>query len=286
MGTASGTYRMVQTVSISGNVPTLVDKWGALYPGSLLHKYLPGVVADDLSYIGSPAAVISAPDSATFKVQNVPSNLISATMKVRMKITGADPETFESGIILNQGDDKSGPEIALIEFPDDIPGGAAAAVLDTWYDLSVVVNIASITDVTDLHIDCRLLVNGATINRGFMSWLVLVVTFPYGRAEVPTNKNYVNSLTPISPPPSARAVGTAGTSKYCYRVVPFDASGVDGPTSDEIIIETGHATLDVTNHVCLSWLDVDDAAGYKVYRTCAPTGYGLGLLDTVLPDEG
>ncbi|KKM74014.1 hypothetical protein LCGC14_1404690, partial [marine sediment metagenome] len=145
--------------------------------------------------------------------------------------------------------------------------------------------VGSITDRKDIWALITMAADdpGAADTR--VSWLAFEVTFPIGLPETPTFKNYVNSLTKITNI-SIRTVGTAGTSRYCYRVVPCDSDGVCGPASDEIVIETGNAVLDATDHICLSWLDVTGVTNYKVYRTCAPSGYGLGLLATVLPNLG
>lgn len=299
VGLASGHYQMEQTVNqlisaaldpedpLFGVAAPLVDKWGATLPNALLHLNLQGIVANDLSYITNPAAEGAySPDRNSFKV-DPPDGLTAITMKFRLKVIN-DFLNGEAAVHLYQGnpEDDDSTAIASYLFPSGYPGGRAAVPVGTWIDFSVVVNIALITDIKDLWTNVRFLRGtGASSSLIRMSWLVLEVLFPYGRGEVPGSKNYVNSLTEITNV-SIRTVGTAGTSKYCYRVVPFDSDGVDGPASDEFVIETGHATLDSDNYVCLSWLDVDDAAGYKVYRTCAPSGYGLGLLDTVLPDAG
>jgi len=152
--------------------------------------------------------------------------------------------------------------------------------------VAVVVDL--ITDIDDVWTHVRMLRGSGLsdlISRA--SWLVLDITFPFGRGEVPTFKNYANSLTKISPLPSARQVGTTGTKRWRYRVVPCDADGVCSPASDEFGVDDGNDTLDATDHVCLSWLDVAGVTDYKVYRTFSGgTPSSTGLIATVLPDLG
>ena len=252
-----------------------------------MHANLQGIVADDSSFVTN--AIVDGeytPQNGSFKIAELPSVYTVVTMRVRLKAVGTDLSNGTVSVDLYQGEPRDGTKIAEIDFPADIPGGRAALVAGTWYDLTKAVVINLITDPSDVWTHVRMSRGtGLSDLVSRMSWLVLDVTFPFGSGETPTFKNYVNSLTKITNV-SVRAVGTTGTSRYCYRVVPCDSDGVCGPASDEVVVTDGNASLDATDHICLSWLDDVGATSYKVYRTCAPSGLGLGLLATVLPNLG
>ena len=281
--TATGFYQLAQS-DISGVSSPLVDKYGAVSP--LLHVNLRGIVADDISFVTNPT-VPAGTDKNYFKVKTLPDGLTALNMRARIQVVGTDFTNGSMGIVVYNGHPQTGSQIIgeEVNFPTDVPGGRAATVIGTWYDFTVTITPGSITDLGDFWATISMVRGSGPSDATFrVSWLAFQATFPYGLGETPTYKNYVNSLARFFV--SIRTVGTVGTSKYCYRVVPYDADGVDGPAADEVSIETGHATLDSTNHICLSWEDVDDASGYKIYRTCAPSDYGLGLLANISTNLG
>ncbi len=279
------------------------DRHGAGIPSALLHLNVQGLVANDLSYITTriTAAIPLGSDELMilFKLDNIPAAGISA-LKLKWKWRTA-AELFtgnEFFIVVHQGrpdnisNGDNGGALYWVEGVETAPTtfsniaewqSPATSTLNTWIDLELTVNPALITDPDDLWISIE--TNNSSSRIIDISWMVLAITYPYARAETPTFKNYVNDLTKITNV-SARQEGTKGTTKYCYRIVPCDASGVCGPASDEVVVTDGNATLDATNHICLTWEDDVGATNYKVYRTCGPSNLGIGLLETVLSNAG
>ena len=265
----------------------LTDKYGATADIGLLHASLQGIVANDLSYITNLIVGQSSGPSlgfALFKLENLPSALTVLTTKIRVASTrtGGAPSGLEVAIYQGRPFFDSSLPTTYTQIAVWSPGSFVA---DVWQDIDLSVPIASITDRDDLWALISMQADNSGGRGVKISWLAFEVTSPMGRGETPTFKNYVNSLTKISNV-SIRTIGTAGTSRYCYRIVPCDSAGVCGPASDEIVIEIGNATLNATNHICLSWLDVTGVTNYKVYRTCGPSNLGIGLLATVLPNLG
>lgn len=73
------------------------------------------------------------------------------------------------------------------------------------------------------------------------------------------------TVTPTSP--TATPQGTTGSTTYRYKVTAINSETFEEslPTS-AITTTTGHATLDVTNHVLIAWTTVSGSAEYNVYK--------------------
>ncbi len=280
------------------------DKHGAGLPSALLHLNVQGTVTNDSSYITNKFATLVVGDAGTgiilLKLDNIPDPAAITSMKLKFR-WDADEEIFDGDdffVVVFQGRPNNTVKSNLgnvgaqywfegVETADptaftrlgQVHGLGAA---NTFFDEELAITLASITDPDDLWVSIEADSDfDNPIIRIF--WMVFEITYPYALAETPTFKNYVNDLTKITNV-SARQVGTVGTTKYCYRIVPCDAAGVCGPASDEVTVTDGNATLDATNHICLTWEDDVGATNYKVYRTCGPSNLGIGLLETVLPD--
>ena len=253
---------------------------------SFLHPNLQGIVANDASFVTNEFLDNGNIRGTMFKVDDLPDGFSAVVLKARWKFvncTQAFARTSNFEISLHQGNIVHSPLVEL-----DLSGQIASLGFscDVWNDLELSVSSALITDRKDLYIRVYMdRVTGGSFTNQRVSWLVLESSFPFGSAETPAFKSYVNDLTKILNI-SARQEGTTGSTRYCYRVVPCDASGVCGPSSDEVVVTDGNATLDATNHICISWLDDVGATNYKVYRTCGPSNLGIGLLDTVIPGQG
>lgn len=277
----------------AGQWKGVTDKWGGAFPSALLHTNLQGLVPKDITYLTNRFALVGSgsdnPVRQAFKIDTFPDNFTAITLKYRTRTNTSTGCRSGWRIRLWQGKPMDGTVLFDWDINDAWTDGL---IPNTWLDSIKVITPSLVTDPSDVWI---LLQTDGAVDEGFegcvpvfrndISWLVLDVKSPYQPGETPTSKNYVSSLAKILNV-SIRTVGTAGTSRYCYRVIPCNSSGVCGPPSDEIVIETGNASLDATDHICLSWLDVADVTNYKIYRTCAPSGLGLGLLATVLPDLG
>ncbi|KKN23045.1 hypothetical protein LCGC14_0908880 [marine sediment metagenome] len=289
MATVLSFYEMVQAVN-EGSSPhaPLVNKYQATIPNDLLYPYVRGIVADDLSYVGNPTVIgAETPDKISFKIDNLPLDFTSVTVNVRLQANGTDLSNGTVSVDMYQGLPRSGStRIGEIDFPADISGAYTAA---TWYEFTQVINVALITDRKDLWMHIRMDRGTGLSDALFrMSWLVLQVGRPtYQLAETPVSKNYANSLRKIVIA-SAIQKGTTGTTKWRYRIVPCDADGCAvGSASDEFGVGDGNDTLDATDHICISWLDIVGATSYKVYRMFAGgTPSSTGLIGTVLPGLG
>ncbi len=305
-------YRLVQSANIVINeaffpfengMRKWADKYGAGVPNPI-HLFLQGLVANDSSYVTNEFDMVGGtPDSGhvLFGLDNFPVVGLTATkLKFRWH---TEKQLFANDnfwVVVYQGKPNNvnsenasvgeegqywfeGAKATPTTFSVLAAFRAQATAADTWTDTELTINPALITDADDLWVTVE--ADGdAGSGKHKVSWMVLEITYPYALGETPTYKNYVNDLARFLV--SVRQEGTKGSSKYCYRVVPFDSDGVDGPSSDEVFITDGNATLDATDHICLSWDDVTDASGYKVYRTCAPSGYGLGLLASIATNVG
>ena len=282
MSLATGHFQMVQTIDGETN-RNLVDKYGA--SGALLHSNVTGLGTEsgDLHYVTPPTGGVG---ESIFRIDTPPIFFSSPIMKVRWLTTNLNnPDSRNMRILVVQGILFGGVLLNQVEIGEwIIPGAEDFADIgveaNTWYIQVIPFNLALVTSRSDLWVNVSL-----TTGSFRVSWVALQASFPYSSGETPTFKNYANGLTPITPPPSVRAEGTTGSTSYCYRVVPCNAKGC-GPASEEIIVVDGNASLDATNHICLAWADVEGATSYKIYRTCAPSGLGLGLLATVVPDSG
>ena len=290
----TGFYQAVGGKNESGQ-GKFTNKYSQEYPVGLLHAYVRGIVSNDFSYIHSTLGRSGPTPAAAhvhFRVGPLPVDITAITLKARAQTTeGSSGPTADNRLVtitLWQGDPSSGDEVQIHKWKIPDRDDAERPANDTFFDISEAIaaaDLANITDASDLWLDAGSDYGaGTTIVRFY--WIALEVTSSYALVEVPTYKNYVNSLVSIAPAPSARQIGTAGTTRYCYRIVPCDSSGVCAPPSDEIVVTDGNALLDATNHICLSWLDVTGASNYKVYRTCGPSNLGLGLLATVNADSG
>lgn len=255
----------------------------------LLHTNLQGVAPKDVTFITNEFMNIATVNvrGSMFKVDNLPEDFSNPTLKARWQFVNCSmpfARTSNFEISLHQGNTVHDPIVEL-----DLSGQIASLGFscNVWNDLILPINAALITDPTDLYIRVymdRLPLSSVLVDER-VSWLVIEADFPFGAVETPTFKNYVNSLTKINNI-SIRTVGTPGTSRYCYRVLPCDSAGICGPASDEVVIETGNANLDATNFICLTWFDDVGATNYKIYKTCAPLDKGLGLIATVALDQG
>ncbi len=292
--TATGHYfpnRTLDNADNDGLVSPLTDRYGASDPRPI-HLFLAGLVADDLQYVTNEIVDgVFSPEQTNFQFERLPSGITALTLKLRFYNPGT---AFDVGagnnnsVQLFQGEPTDGTGLEVVKFPDDVSGWNAITVnvaVKTWFTITKTIDISNITDLDNIWIHCRFLRGNPTLSRCRMSWATLLATFPFGRGETPTSKNYVNTLSKLGVV-SVRQEGTKGTSTYCYRVVPCDSDGVCGGAADEVKVTDGNATLDSTDHISLSWLDITGAANYKVYRTCSPSGLGLGLLATVLPNLG
>ena len=274
----------------------LTDKYSQTYPNSLLHVFLRGVLSNDFSYITNIVGRVSGQPAGHvhFRVKSLPTTLTGITLKARAQTTeGSGGPTADNRlftITLWQGDPSSGDEVRIHRWkiPDRDDGDRPAN--DTFFDISQVVataDLLNITKVSDLWLDVGMEhAVGFTVER--LYWLALQVTSKYSLVDTPSFKNYANSLIPITVA-SAIQKGTTGSAKWRYRIVPCDSDGVCSPStaSEEFGVDDGNEDLDVTDHICLSWLDVADVTNYKVYRTkSGGTPSSLGLIATVLPDLG
>lgn len=86
-----------------------------------------------------------------------------------------------------------------------------------------------------------------------------------------------------SPTPAAAIIGTAGAVTWGYRVVPFNAQGVDGAQSATgSTAGTANATLTGVNLNRITWTAVTGAAGYKILRqTSGGTPASTGVIASV-----
>ncbi len=285
MATALSFYQMVRAIyGESAPFTPLVNKYQATLPDALLYPDIRGIVADDFSYIGNPTVRgVSDPDTISFKIDDLPLDFTSVTINVRLQANGTDLSNGTVSVDMYQGPPRD-TVISEIDFPADISGSYVAG---QWYELTKVVNVALITDRKDVWMHIRMLRGTGLSDALFrMSWLALEVGAPYQLAETPGFKNYGNSLTSI-PEPTVVQKGTKGTTRYKFRVVPCDADGCFG-ASEEVGITDGNDTLDATDHICISWLDIEDATSYDVYRTVSDgTPSSTGLIATgVLPNLG
>ena len=276
------------------------DKYGLGVPNPI-HLFLGGSVADDLSFVTNRlATLVSGSDSGIiiFRFGKIPSSgVTSLKLKFRWRTDEEVTSFNDFFIVAFQGRPnnvrQTGGVGAKFWFEGSTADDPAAftrlgqvngvGAADTWFDEEIVITPGNITDPNDLwvSIEADSDLDDAVIK---ISFVVLEVTGSFSLVDTPTFKNYVNSLQKLGFI-SVIQKGTKGTDKYCYVVVPCDSSGICGPPSDEVSITDGNATLDATNHICLSWLDTG-ATNYRVYRTCSPSGLGLGLLATVLPNLG
>ncbi len=275
----------------------IANKYGQQYPVGLLHSYVRGLVSDDFSYIvNSFGRTVLGPPAAHvhFRVDPLPVSITGITLKARAQTTeGSGGPTADNrlfAITLWQGDPSSGDEVQIHKWKIPDRDDSARPANNTFFDISEVIaagNIANITDAADLWLDVGMeYAVGFTIER--LYWLALEVTSPYALVGAPTFKNYGNSLSKISAP-VVQQQGTAGTTKYKFRVVPCDADGCAvGSASDEVTVDDGNAVLDATDHVCITWRDLDEAVSYDVYRTFSGgTPSSTGLIATgVLPNLG
>ena len=278
------------------------DRHGAGLPSTLLHVNVQGLLAKDTTYVTNKfATLISGSNTGLvlFKFDNIPDPAAITSMKLKFR-WDVDEELFAGDdffVVLFQGRPNNIRQVDDVGAQYWLEGVATAdpaaftrlgqvqgvGVANTFLDEELAINLVLITDPNDLwvSIEADADLDDAVIR---IFWMVLEITYPYALGEVPTFKNYVNSLRKINNV-SARQVGTKGSTKYCYRIVPCDASGVCGPASDEVVVTDGNATLDATNHICLTWEDDVGATNYRVYRTCGPSNLGIGLLATVIPDQ-
>ncbi len=287
MATALSFYQMVRAIyGESAPFTPLVNKYQATLPDALLYPDIRGIVADDFSYIGNPIVRgVSDPDTISFKIDDLPLDFTSVTVNVRLQANGTDLSNGTVSVDMYQGPPRD-TVISEIDFPADISG---AYVAGQWYELTKVVNVALITDRKDVWMHVRMLRGTGLSDAMFrMSWLALEVGAPYSLVETPGFKNYANSLQKIVVA-SAIQKGTTGTTKWRYRIVPCDADGCAvGSASDEFGVDDGNDDLDETDHICISWLDIEDATSYDVYRTLSDgTPSSTGLIATgVVPDLG
>ncbi|KKM18249.1 hypothetical protein LCGC14_1667570 [marine sediment metagenome] len=288
MALATAHYQMVQTIDGETNF-NLTDKYGAF--GALLHSNVTGLGTEssDLHYVTPPSGGVG---ETFFRIDTPPKGFSSPIMKVRWLTTSiSNPDGRDIRIVVVQGELFGGVLINQVELGEWIIPAAEdfadiGVVVNTWYTQIIPFNLALVTSRSDLWVNVSL-----TRGNFRVSWAALQVSFPYSQGETPVTRNYANGLTPIDPPPSVRAVGTTGSTRYCFRVVPCNALGC-GPSSEEVIVtdlsavalSNGNAILSGTNFISLVWDDVPGATFYKVYRTCGPGG--LGLVATVLPDLG
>lgn len=69
--------------------------------------------------------------------------------------------------------------------------------------------------------------------------------------------------------------GTAGTTKYAYRVSAYNANG-ETLACAEVTISTGPATLSSTDYISLAWTAVTNASGYVIYGRFSTDVNGIG----------
>ena len=295
---ASGFYRMIDTdVPTDVNfAQTLHDKAGG---SGLLHANLRGVVANDVTYITNAFLPDATQNPGNvFLVDSLPDGFSNVILKGRWRWSARQTaenfsiQLFQGKPLLATGGGCYDPGSTCIKNIDWSSGssfGTLGYLLGTWNDLVVPIDESLITDRTDLWIWVSM---SRHPNQGVpdpdraveqLSWLVLEASFPFSTVgETPSSINTVNGLTKVVVVLSN--VAASGFFRYCYRVVPVGPDG-DGP-SDEVSIEDGPSALDSTDKICLTWDDITGATSYKVYRTCAPPGIGIGLIATVLPDLG
>ncbi len=296
---ARGFYQM-----IDHDVPTDTNYTQTLHNADgvegLLYTNLNGIVPYDATYITNAFLPDATQNPGNvFLVGELPDGFSNVILRARWKWSARlQPSHFR--ISLFQGkpflatdggcDDEGSTCIVDIDWS---PGSDTFAdlgyVLGTWNNLVLPVDESLIIDRTDLWVwvamDRHPNQQVPDPNRAVeqLSWLVLEASFPFSVVgEAPVSIEEINDLTKVVV--ALSNVGASGFFRYCYRVVPVGPDG-DGP-SDEVSIETGPATLDATDKICLTWDDVTGATSYKVYRTCAPPDTGIGLIDTVLPDQG
>ncbi len=278
-------------------INVLTDKYGATLTNALLHLNVQGIVANDLDFVTNVTLVVSNPiaedadGKLLFKIDNIPAANISAIkLKFRWKTSSTGMDNFHVNVYQGKPDNIKF-ENFWFEGSITAPTAFTPLVLwerpvsfaaDTWIDTELTITPASITDPDDIWVLIQMETEFSDpVVR--LSFMVLEITYPYALGETPTFKNYsVGGLGKIKNL-SIIQNGTTGSTKYCYRVVPCTSAGC-GPPSDEFSIANGNASLDATDHICITWLDVDNATSYKIYRTCGPAG--LGLLGTVLTDLG
>ena len=295
---ASGHYFLIETdvPTDTSNTQTLHDKAGG---SGLLHANLRGVVANDVTYITNAFLPDATQNPGNvFKVDALPDGFSNVVLRARWKWSARQTAehftiglyqgkpTLATGGVCSDGIDAC---IVEIDWSSGSSFGDFGYVLGTWNDLVLPVDESLITDRTDLWIYVNM---SRHPNQGVpdadraveqLSWLVLQCDFPFSSVgEAPAEITKVNGLEKASPVLSN--VGASGFFRYCYRVVPIGPGG--SGLSDEVSIENSPVALDSTDKICLTWDDVEGATSYKVYRTCAPTGIGIGLIATVLPDLG
>jgi hypothetical protein len=94
------------------------------------------------------------------------------------------------------------------------------------------------------------------------------------------------------PPPDAPAitnVGTAGTTKYVYRVTALYGGSEETDVSDPGQTTTGNRTLDATNYNTVTWTAVTGATGYRIYGRLTGFEYEVGQVGagvTTYDDKG
>ncbi len=288
---ANGHYMPIVTDVPVGRIftQTLHNKSGG--SGSL-HVNLRGVVANDVTYITNAFLPDAFQNPGNvFQFEPLPDGFSNVILRGRWKWSARlDPQHFT--IALYQGKPSTGA-VLLVEV--DWSGGSTFSelgyVLGTWNDLFLPIDESLITDRADLWalVDMDRHPNQGVANPDRaveqLSWLVLQCDFPFSSVgESPDDINNANGLIKVTV--ALSVIGTSGTFRYCYQVVPFGPDGA-GP-SEEISIEDGPAALDSTDKICLTWPDIENATSYKVYRTCSPDGanLGTGLIATVLPNQG
>ena len=287
---ANGHYFLTETDVPTDiiNTQTLHDKAGG---SSLLHVNLRGVVANDVTYITNAFLPDATQNPGNvFLVDELPLGFSNVVLRGRWKWSARqDPDHFTIALYQGKPFGSSGSAIVEIDWSGSDSFSELGYVLGTWNDLYLPVDASLITDKSDLWVwvtmDRHPNQGVANPDRAVeqLSWLVLQCDFPFSSVgEAPTSITKVNGLAKVSPVLSN--VGASGFFRYCYRVVPVGANG--SGLSDEVSIEDGPSALDSTDKICLTWDDVTGATSYKVYRTCAPTGIGTGLIATVLPNLG
>ena len=295
---ATGLFQM-ESHALPTGIPfplTLTNRVGT---EGLLETNLQGLVPDDVNYVTNQfLANVTQNPGNVFKVASLPDGFSNVILKARWQWAARlDPDNFT--IALYQGKPftatggacSDGVDACIVE--KDWSGSPTFTdlgyTLGAWNSLVLPIDESKITDRTDLWVwvamDRHPDQGVANPNRAveYLSWLVLEASFPISSVgEAPTHIDNTNGLS--APAVVLSNLGDDGFFRYCYRVVPVGPDG-NGP-SVEVSIENSPASLDSTDKICLTWNDITGATSYKVYRTCAPTGLGLGLIATVLPDLG
>jgi len=92
------------------------------------------------------------------------------------------------------------------------------------------------------------------------------------------------NIVPLATPaaPTVTVIGTAGTTRYDYRITARSHTG-ETLASATTSITTGNATLSATNFNRISWSTVSGAHNYRVWRVhSAGTPTTLGVIATVV----